>query len=921
MATTRQTDGGSAVTGYSPPARGKVLGRGRRGLRARLKDTRIRVKLGLILIIPTVAVLVLATDRIVQLGQQAASIEQIRSLAALSTDASAVNQEIQHERMSAAQFLANTHAQSDQYLLQIRLTDQAIANYKSLRSGLGDVPTAVADRLQDIDQQLTTLEQTRQQVQVRSDLTVSAVVLRYGALAEDLVAFRESLGQIAGATTLGDTLRAAAALSRTKLQMSEAQAVAFVALQDGTLDDEQLTSFLSTLIGQQGSLDAFMLAATPDQRAFVSSTLTGDEVSLADDAANDVIRSTGRPALITPDDASKALGAEVDLIRWAEQQIDRDVQAAATAQRNSVIWQVVVEAGAVLLVIIFAFAFALMLARALIRSLNELRLGALNVAERDLPDTVARLSDRSTLGDHSPAEIAAQIADPIGLSSSDEIGDVARAFNVVHREAVRVAAEQATLRTGVSVMFLNLARRSQSLVDQMIAHLDDMERDEADAKRLARLFRLDHLATRMRRNDENLLVLAGADSSPARGEDSLLIDIMRAAQAEIENYGRIEFGSVDIDALVTARAVNDVVRLFAELLDNATRFSPPDVAVLVSARQLGDYLVIQIEDRGVGVSPDQVGFFNSRLAAPPTMDISAFRMMGLAVVGRLASRYDIQVELRSGLGEGTTVYIKLPGPIVLLRRAPQSYELQTAGPRSLGGGGGSYGSRQALAAPAAPPPPRWPAGAPAGMGSGPVAGRTPAPPQYHNGSGQYPGGPALSRPIAELPPVPRHPEWPSPPNDETAEMPIYREMEATWFRGNHSLPVVSPGSGGSEPSGWGEPRTPPPQQRGAATGSAPPRPPAPAGPPPPAPSRGGWQTSADSGWRAARSAAEQTVRTQTRTGLPKRVPQAQLVPGGVETGNATKVAQRTPDDVRGLLSAYHRGVQRGRGVDDRPVTE
>ena len=162
---------------------------------------------------------------------------------------------------------------------------------------------------------------------------------------------------------------------------------------------------------------------------------------------------------------------------------------------------------------------------------------------------------------------------------------MARAFNVVHREAVRVAAEQAALHTSVSVMFLNLARRSQSLVDQMIAHLDDMERDEEDPKRLSRLFRLDHLATRMRRNDENLLVLAGADSSPARREDSLLVDVLRAAQAEIEHYDRVEFGPVDIDALVAARAVNDVVRLLAELLDNATRFSPPDAAVLVSARQ------------------------------------------------------------------------------------------------------------------------------------------------------------------------------------------------------------------------------------------------------------------------------------------------------------------------------------------------
>jgi signal transduction histidine kinase len=881
------------VTASSPPAGAKVLGR--RGIRARLKDARIRVKLGLILIIPTLAVLVLATDRVVQHGQQAIDIEQIRSLAALSSQASAVTQEVEHERMAAAAFLANPNAQSDQYLPQIRRTDQAIAGYNALRSALTDVPATVGDRLRYVDQQFNILEAARQQVMTRSDITVSAVVLRYGAMAEGLVAYRESLGQVAGDTALGDTLRASAALSRTKLQVSQAQAVAFVALQAGTLDDEQLTSFLSTLIGQQESLDAFMLAATPEQRTFVSATLTGDAISLADAVSNDVIRSTGRPALISADEAARSLGAVVDLIRWAEERVDQDVLAAATTQRNSVIWQVVAEVTAVILVIAIALAFALILARALIRSLNELRLGALAVVDRDLPETVARLRDPSTLGDHTPAEIAAQVADPIGLSSMDEIGDVARAFNAVHREAVRVAAEQAGLYTSVSVMFLNLARRSQSLVDQMIAHLDDMERDEEDPKRLGRLFRLDHLATRMRRNDENLLVLAGADSSPARREDVLLADILRAAQAEIENYARVEFGSVDIDAVVLSHAVNDVVRLLAELLDNSTRFSPPEAAVLVSARQYADSVLLQIEDRGVGITPEQVAFFNTRLAAPPTMDIAAFRMMGLAVVGRLAARYRIQIELHGSPGQGTTVYVKLPGPIIMFRRGRDGYDLMDG--------------RQPLAVPA-PAAPRWPDAIPASplgaLGGGGSFGAG-------YGAGSLPGR-------AQPPPVSTSAQWPSTASDDTAEMPIYREMEATWFGSGHSsLSGAAPVA--TDPGGWGDIDPAAAQHWGATTVPAPAMSSTAAAPLPPAQTRGGgWQTAADEGWRAARNAAEAPVRTQTRTGLPKRVPRAQLVPGGVATDSPAAQVQRSPDGVRGLLSAYHRGVQRGRGVDDRPVT-
>ena len=163
-------------------------------------------------------------------------MDVVRSLAGLSISAADVIQEVEHERMTAGTFLANKSAQPDQYLPQIRRTDQAIAGYTAMRSALGAVPTTVSDRLRTVDQQLSILETTRQQVLTRSDVTLSAVVLRYGAIAEGLVAYRESLGQIAGDTELGDNLRAAAALSRTKFQVAQAQAVSFVALQTGTIE-------------------------------------------------------------------------------------------------------------------------------------------------------------------------------------------------------------------------------------------------------------------------------------------------------------------------------------------------------------------------------------------------------------------------------------------------------------------------------------------------------------------------------------------------------------------------------------------------------------------------------------------------------------------------------------------------------------
>jgi hypothetical protein len=409
-------------------------------------------------------------------------------------------------------------------------------------------------------------------------------------------------------------------------------------------------------------------------------------------------------------------------------------------------------------------------------------------------------------------------------------------------------------------------------------------------------------------------VLAGADSSPARREDGLLIDILRAAQSEIEQYDRVEFGSVDLDALVVARAVNDVVRLLAELLDNGTRFSPPGAAVVVSARHLGDQLMIQIEDRGVGISPEQVALYNARLATPPTMDISAFRMMGLAVSSRLAARYNIRVELRCDSGEGTTVYVTVPSPFVILPRSRGGYDLQATVQRRAGNGYTS--NHQPLAVPAAP---LWHDMIPGALPSGPAAGRPPIPLQRR--SVPQAAAPPTSLPAAELLAVPSY----SPPRgaatDATDELPIFQEMEAVWFRDNPSPHMNGPGPTGSASGGSADTRSAPEQPAAAPAQTAQtPAPTAAPTPAPPMPTRGAWHSVADDGWRAATAASEPTVRTKTRSGLPKRVPQAQLVPGGVDSSGTARSAQRKPDDVRGLLSAYHRGVQRRRGAEDRPVS-
>ncbi|HKT02976.1 MAG TPA: sensor histidine kinase, partial [Rugosimonospora sp.] len=652
----------------SRPKPATPAGRQRRR-RFSLRDARIRAKLGILLILPLTAVVLLAAVRLVDSGHRALTAEQVKSLSALSADIAETTHELQKERMAAAAVLADAREPLDTYNARVRVTEAAVTTYAAHRSGLTGLPTIVDNRLTRIDSQLNTLDTVRQEVSARRNISVAEVVARYTVVIDDLVAYHGEVAQIAGNTNVAGMLRAISAFALAKAATAQEAAVGFAALQSGgQLDQQQYSAFLATLTGQQSALSTFNLSATPAQLALVNTTITGDAVALADHAADQMARSVNTTPAIAAADLAGSVSAVVELMRWTEQQLDAGLLAEATAEQNTVVREVVIESVLVILTLVVALLLAAMVARSMVRSLSGLREGALTVADRDLPAAVARLRDVQIVGEDSPDEIANQVVDPIQIDTRDEVGQVAQAFNVVHREAVRVAAEQASLRASVSAMFLNLARRSQTLVDRMIGELDDIERSEEDPKRLSRLFQLDHLATRMRRNDENLLILAGADSSPPRREDALLVDVVRAAQSEVELYNRIEFATIDQDVSVTALVVNDVVRLLAELLDNATRFSPPQTAVVVDARRIGDYVLLQIEDRGLGMSPDQMSMLNHRLAQPPTVDVASFRMMGLAVVARLAARHDIKVELRSNPEGGTITVVTLPTPVLILPR-------------------------------------------------------------------------------------------------------------------------------------------------------------------------------------------------------------------------------------------------------------
>ncbi|MGP3986380.1 nitrate- and nitrite sensing domain-containing protein [Streptomyces sp. 3N207] len=346
-------------------------------------------------------------------------------------------------------------------------------------------------------------------------------------------------------------------------------------------------------------------------------------------------------------DAYRAV--ESKLTRNAVEETER---IASDARRNAL-----VNSAIVLVALLLAFVIAGRMARSMSRSMRSLRTAAFDVAQQRLPMLVDQLSRTE------PGRVDTRVQ-PIPITSSDEIGEVARAFDQVHREAVRLAAEQALLRGNVNAIFTNLSRRNQGLIERQLELVTEMENSEADPDQLEKLFRMDHLATRMRRNGENLLVLAGEEPGRRWTEPVPLVDILRAASSEVEHYARIEVSGIP-ETEIHGQVVNDLVHLLAELLENAASFSSPQSKVRVTATRLPDgRMMIEIHDKGIGLTAEDFADINHKLANPPTVDVAVSQRMGLFVVGRLADRHGIRVQLRpSGEQAGTTSLVMLPDAI------------------------------------------------------------------------------------------------------------------------------------------------------------------------------------------------------------------------------------------------------------------
>ncbi|MFZ3496207.1 nitrate- and nitrite sensing domain-containing protein [Streptomyces sp. 5.8] len=350
--------------------------------------------------------------------------------------------------------------------------------------------------------------------------------------------------------------------------------------------------------------------------------------------------------------------------------------------------------------LIVSLVLSMRIGRELIRDLSRLRKEAHEVSGIRLPGVMRRLA----AGELVDVETEA----PRLEYEKDEVGQVGQALNSLQRAAIEAAVKQAELRRGVSEVFVNLARRNQVLLHRQLTLLDTMERRTEDTEELADLFRLDHMTTRMRRHAEGLVILSGAAPSRQWRKPIQLMDVVRAAVAEVEDYERIEVRRLPRLG-IGGPAVADVTHLIAELLENATVFSPPHTAVQVLGERVANGFTLEIHDRGLGMTPEALFDANLRLSETSEFELSDTDRLGLFVVSRLAHRHGVKVRLQISPYGGTTAVVFLP--VALLTEAPETNGtgIRLAGGKALGGPVGA--SRQRAVAESNAAGRRLPAGA------------------------------------------------------------------------------------------------------------------------------------------------------------------------------------------------------------------
>ncbi|MGW0560819.1 nitrate- and nitrite sensing domain-containing protein [Streptomyces sp. NPDC003016] len=696
------------------------------GSRIALRNWRISTRLVSLLALPVVAATTLGGLRINESMNDMEQLEHMQLLTEMTKQATELATALQEERDKSAGPLANGTSPADFKVKGPRdRTDRArdafIAGTNSVETEGDESLRSIRVSLRDIAGRLNSIRQIREDAY--QETSNSQTVNNYSQLITSLLSLSQDMAQATSNPEMIKRTRALAAFSSAKEYASIQRAIIAAALpannrETGKLNESDRLFAKSAMENEDAARNSFASVYVGDAEKLTESLDTGKpEIEAADKYAHRILQTSGGLRRELPRsymDWTDADSNKILAMKRIEATLLNEMEQKARELREESQQDAILNGALILLVLGVSLVGAFVVARSMIRSLRRLQDTATRVAQDRLPELVKQLSEAD------PQDVDTSV-ESVGVHSRDEIGKVAAAFDDVHREAVRLAAEQALLRGNVNAMFTNLSRRSQGLIQRQLSLISELESREADPDQLSSLFKLDHLATRMRRNGENLLVLAGEEPGRRWTRPVPLVDVLRAAASEVEQYERIELSSVP-GTEVAGRVVNDLVHLLAELLENATSFSSPQTKVRVTGHALPDgRVLVEIHDTGIGLSPEDLAAINERLASPPTVDVSVSRRMGLFVVGRLSLRHGIRIQLRPSDSGGTTALVMLPVDV-------------------------AQGGKQAPAKTGAAAQPQVPSG-PGGRGpaGGAPAGRLPA------GSGGARGQVAGSGPRAALP--------------------------------------------------------------------------------------------------------------------------------------------------------------------------
>jgi hypothetical protein len=675
----------------------------RTGARRRLGS--IRLSLILLALVPGVTLAAMWGVTTTQMFAEGLRLrnqtELSRSTGAMGTDATLA---LQRERSLSAAWLASPHGSRAALDAQRKRTDAAVAKLAGRSGALEEAPARVADRLYSVIASVSSLEYYRGQVDDPTDITAQQALDQYTSIIDDQVHAFQELSQVDD----GDLTSQAGplvALEHAAELVSQEDAQLTLAWPSGRIDDKAWAQVVELVNSRRWLVqDQILPQLRGSAKTQTERILQSREWQTIMDIEDRVLaaRPAGRDGRI-------ALPASEREWRAALEKVADQYTALIQAQTEQLLTRsadkadsLLVTAGSLsaggLAALLLCVGMSWRITRSLSRRLRGLRMATLRLAQERLPDVVARL-DR---GEKVDIDLAAPPLD----YGRDELGQVAEAFNTAQRTAVHTAVELADTRRGFQKVILGIARQSQNLVNLQLSRLDALEREHQDPDVLEGLYELDSTASQLRRYEENLVIISGEQPRRSWTEPVALIDILRSAVGEVAEYQRVEVHT-DEDLCLAPPVVADVIHLLAELIDNATAYSPAPSPVGVRAALVAKGLAVEVEDRGLGMSEDDYASLNAQLAEEPKFDVVALAddlRLGMFVIARLATRHGIAVTLRPSPYGGTTAIVLLPHDIVV-REAPEPAAPEDSASEPAREGGPLAPVRTSAAAPALAPAP------------------------------------------------------------------------------------------------------------------------------------------------------------------------------------------------------------------------